>query len=109
MTLEVATLNSDATWRDSADHILEMVNSLGFNVPEAEDEPTVWPIILRALGLHLNDFYGPFLNRLPAWDEQDALDRSLNLLLDELDQAADPQAREAVVARTRAAVREAMD
>jgi hypothetical protein len=25
---------------------------------------------------------------LPAWDEQDGLERSLNLLLDELDQAA---------------------
>jgi hypothetical protein len=110
--LEVATLNSDATWRDSGEHILKMVNSLGFGVTEAEDEATVWPIILRAFGfwdLRLNDFYGPFLNRLPVWDEQGALDRSLNLLLDELDHAADTQARQAVVARMRAVVQKAMD
>jgi hypothetical protein len=46
---------------------------------------------------------------LPGWDEEDALDRSLNLLLDELDHLTEIQAREAVVARMRATVREAMN
>jgi hypothetical protein len=63
--LEVASLDSDATWRDSSDHILEMLKGLGFEVPEVEDESTAWPLILRAFGfwdLPLDDFYGPFLH-----------------------------------------------
>src|SRR5260221_13271079 len=80
-------------------------------VPQVQDESTALPIVLRAFGfcdLPLADFFAPFLTRLPAWDEQDGLERSLNLLLDELDHAADPQARDVVIARTRAAVRDAM-
>jgi hypothetical protein len=110
--LEVASLDSDATWRDSSDHILEMLKGLGFEAPEVADESTAWPLILRAFAswdLPLNDFYAPFLQRLPAWDKQDALDRSLNLLLDELDHATEIQAGEAVVARMRATVREAIN
>ena len=80
-------------------------------VPQVQDESTALPIVLRAFGfcdLHLADFFGPFLTRLPASDEQDGLERSLNLPLDELDHAADPQARDIVIGRMRAAVRDAM-
>jgi hypothetical protein len=108
----VASLAPDETWRDAGARILEMLESLGAAVPQVEDETTAWPIVLRAFGfcdLPLGDFYGPFLRRLPAWDEQDDFERSLNLLLDELDHAGNPQAREAVVALMRAAVRGALD
>jgi hypothetical protein len=107
----VASLAPDETWRDAGARILEMLASLGAAVPEVEDEATVWPIVLRAFGfcdLPLGDIYGPFLSRLPAWDEQDHLERSLNLLLDDLDHAGNPKAREAVLALMRAAVRDAM-
>ena len=107
----VACLSPDETWRDAGARILEMLESLEAEVPQVEDESTAWPIVLRAFGfcdLPLADFFGPFLTRLPAWDEQDGLERSLNLLLDELDHAADPQARDVVIARMRAAVRDAM-
>jgi hypothetical protein len=88
-----------------------MLEGLGAEVPQVEDESTAWPVVLRAFGfcdLPLGDFFGPFLSRLPAWDEQDGLERTLNLLLDELDHAGDTQARDVVVARMRAAVRDAM-
>jgi hypothetical protein len=107
----VACLSPDETWRDAGDRILEMLESLEVEVPQVEDESGAWPIVLRAFGfcdLPLADFFGPFLSRLPAWDEQDGLDRSLNLLLDELDHAAEPQARDDVIARMRATVRGAM-
>jgi hypothetical protein len=103
----VACLSPDETWRDAAAPILEMLESLGADVPQDADESTAWPIVLRAFGfcdLPLGDFFGPFLTRLPAWDEQDGLDRSLNLLLVELDHAGDPGARDVVVAQMRAAV-----
>ena len=107
----VACLSPDETWRDAGAPILEMLEGLGARVPQGEDESTAWPIVLRAFGfcdLPLVDVYGPFLSRLPAWDEQDDLERSLNLLLDELDHAGNSHARDLVVARMRAAVRDVM-
>ena len=107
----VACLSPGETWREAGARILEMFESLEAEVPQVEDETRTWPIVLRAFGfcdLPLADFFGPFLSRLPAWDQQDGLERSLNLLLDELDHAADPQARGVVIARMRAAVRDAM-
>lgn len=109
--IAVACLSPDETWRDAGARILEMLESLGAEAPQVGDESTAWPIVLRAFGfcdLPLADFFGPFLSRLPAWDEQDGLERSLNLLLDELDRASDRPARDVVVARMRAAVRDAM-
>jgi hypothetical protein len=88
-----------------------MLESLEAEVPQLPDASGAWPIVLRAFGfcdLPLADFFGPFLSRLPAWDEQDGLERALNLLLDELDHAAQLQARDVVIARMRAVVREAM-
>lgn len=107
----VACLSLDETWRDAGAPILEMLESLGTEVPQDEDEATAWPIVLRAFGfcdLPLGDFYGPFLTRLPAWDEQNGLERALNQLLDELDHAGDPHARGAAVAQLRAAVRDSL-
>lgn len=107
----VASLSADDTWREAGATIVEMLAIFGPEVSEVQDEPAAWPIVLRAFGfcdLPLGDFFRPFLNKLPAWDEQDDLERSLNLLLDQLDHAGDPQARDVVVARMRAAVRDAI-
>jgi hypothetical protein len=107
----VASVSAYEARRDAGARILEMLESLGAEVPRVEDDSIAWPIVLRAFGfcdLALVDFFGPFLSRLPAWHEQDGLERSLNLLLDELDHAGEPQARAVVAARMRAAVRDAM-
>lgn len=88
-----------------------MLDDLGFSVAANADDDAAWPVILCAFGfwdLPLADFYGPFLTRLPAWDEQDDLERSLNLLVDELEHAADPRAKELVVARMRETVRDTL-
>jgi hypothetical protein len=106
----VACLTSGETWRDAGGPIFEMLESLGAEVA-VEDESAAWPVVLRAFGfcdLPLVDFYGPFLAMLPPWDEQDELEHSMILLLDDLDHAVDVQARDVVVAQMRAAVRDAM-
>jgi hypothetical protein len=105
--LEVAALNEKETWRDSRESVLEMLEELRYALAKIDDEAAAWPVLLRAFGfwdLPVGEFYGPFLHRLPAWDGQDPLDRSLTLLLDEFDHA-DAPARETIVARMRAAVR----
>jgi hypothetical protein len=109
--VEVAGISPRATWRDSGVSITGMLSGLGFPIPLVPDDEQAWPFILRAFGfwnLPLSDFYMPFLSRLPGWEEQDPLERSLILLLDELDHENSPPAREAVVARMRAAVRNAL-
>jgi hypothetical protein len=68
----VASLSPDEAWRDAGAQILEMIESLGAEVPRVEDDSMTWPIVLRAFGfcdLPLADFFGPFLSRLPAWDD----------------------------------------
>lgn len=53
--------------------------------------------------------FGLFLlDHLPAWDEQDELDRRLTALLEDWEQQATPQARSAAAEALRAAAREAI-
>jgi hypothetical protein len=107
----VAALSPAATWRDSGDQVLAMLESLGLAIPEIDDETAAWPLILHAFGfcnLPFAEFYGPFHGRLPASDKQDPLDRSLNLLLDEWEHCCDPRAQPEIVERMRAAVRESL-
>jgi hypothetical protein len=56
----------------------------------------------------VGDLYMPFLNRVPAWEEQDDLDRTLLMLFEELDHTTSTAAKPAVVERMRAAVRNAL-
>jgi len=68
-------------------------------------------LLLRAFGfwdLPVGDFYGPFLHRLPAWDEQTPMERSIISLLDELDRETTPAGKPAVVERMRAVVRDTL-
>lgn len=107
--LDVAALYPDTTWRDAAQTVEDMLGYLGFAVPAHEDAR--WLVILRAFGfsdLPIAEFYSPFLRRLPAWDAQSELERALMALLDDLDHATEPPGKEAVVARMREVVREAL-
>jgi hypothetical protein len=65
-------------------------------------------LLLTAFGywnLPLHSFEGPFYVRIPAWDDQGPLDRTLVTLLDRRDHETNPDARQAVEDEMRAAVR----
>jgi hypothetical protein len=84
----VVCLSPDKNWRDAGTRILEMLESLGAEVSQVEDESTARPIVLRMFGfcdLPLADFHGPYLQAL-----NERLDR-MDACLKELQQQGDVQ------------------
>jgi hypothetical protein len=66
-------------------------------------------VLLRAFGyweLPIHFFEGPIYLRIPAWDDQDRLDRALVTMLDKRDHLTTPAERDAVEREMRAVVRE---
>ena len=110
-TLEVACLRRDATRSDAESLVQSMLAEHGIDLPSPVDEAAAYELLLRAFGfwdLPVADLYVPFLNRVPAWEDQDELDRTLFLLFEELDHATTTAVKPAVVERMRAAVRGAL-
>jgi len=110
-TVEVAALRRDSVRSDAEPLVLNMLAEHGIDVPTPENEEAEYQLLLRAFGfwnLPMADFYSPFLHRLPAWDEQDELERALIVLFDDLDHATDPAQKREVEDRMRAAVRDAL-
>jgi len=110
-TVEVAALRRDAARSDAEPLVRSMLAEHGIDLPTPSDEDAEYRLLLRAFGfwdLPMGDFYSPFLQRLPTWDEQDDLDRALIVLVDDLDHATDPAKKREVERRMRAAVRDAL-
>jgi hypothetical protein len=55
----------------------------------------------------MSRFEGAFYARLPEWDQQDTLDRTLVIMMDERDHETDPGRRSAIEDRMREAIRHA--
>jgi len=109
--VDVAALRPNETWREAGPVVLAMLATLRIPIPDASDEAAEWELLLRAFGfweLPVADFYGSFLHRLPAWDEQSPMERLITRLLDELDRETTPERKAAVVERMRVAVRDAL-
>jgi hypothetical protein len=107
-TLEVAALHRGAILSDAEQPIRAMLAEHGIHVPVLENEEADYQLLLTAFGLWnlpLYFFEGPFYGRIPAWDDQDPLDRTLVTLLDRRDHEETEGARRAVEAEMRAAVR----
>jgi phytoene dehydrogenase-like protein len=88
-----------------------MLAEHGIDLRAPEDEAAEYQLLLRAFGfwdLPMRYFYSPFLHRLPAWDEQDELQRALTVLFDDLDHATEPAQKREVEERMRATVRNAI-
>lgn len=89
-----------------------MLREQGFPVPgpdagEAEELITA----LRAVaagGLRVSEFYAFFMSRVPAWDQQDDLQRRLVVLLDDWEGETTPAGQSAAAAAVRRAAREAV-
>jgi hypothetical protein len=110
-TLEVASLRRDAIRSDAEPLVRRMLAEHGIDLPVPVNDDAAYELLLRAFGfwdLPVADVYAPFLNRVPAWEEQDKLDRILLLLFEELDHTTNIALKPAVVERMRAAVRDAL-
>ena len=107
-TAEVASLERGAIRSDAEHPIREMLAEYGIRVPVPTDEDAEYRLLLTAFGywnLPLHFFEGPFYIRIPAWEDQGPLDRTLVTLLDRRDHETSPDARLSVEDEMRAAVR----
>lgn len=110
-TLEVGVLRRDAIRSDAEPLVRRMLTEHGIDLSLPVDEAASYELLLRAFALWdlpAADLHLPFLNRVPAWDEQDELDRTLFRLFEELDHTTNTALKPAVVERMRAAVRNAL-
>jgi len=110
-TLEVASLRRDAVRSDAEPLVQRMLAEHGIDLPVPVDEDAEFDLLLRAFGfwdLPVADLYVPFLNRLPAWEKQNDLQRTLLELFEELDHTTDTSLKPAVVDRMRQVVRAAL-
>ena len=110
-TVEVASLRRDAALSEAEPLVRNMLAEHGIDLPTPTDQEAQYRLLLRAFAfwdLPLGDFYSPFLHRLPAWDQQDDLERALIVLFDDLGHATDPRQKHEVEERMRAAVRDAL-
>jgi hypothetical protein len=107
-TAEVASLERGVIRSDAEHPIREMLAEYGIRVPVPKDEDDEYRLLLTAFGywnLPLHLFEGPFYVRIPAWEDQGPLDRTLVTLLDRRDHETSPDARLSVEDEMRAAVR----
>ncbi|SRR5260221_9409852 len=110
-TVDVASLRRDAIRSDAEPLVRNMLAEYEIDLPVVEDDAARFRVLIQAFGfwdLPLAYFYSPFLHRLPSWDEQDPLERTLARLLDDLDHTTDPAKKTEVVQTMRAAVRRAL-
>jgi hypothetical protein len=107
-TVRVASLERGAIRSEAEEPIREMLAEHGIRVPVPTDEDDEYRLLLTAFGywnLPLHFFEGPFYVRIPAWEDQEPLDRTLVTLLDRRDHETSPDARHSIEDEMRAAVR----
>ena len=110
-TVQVAALRRDAARSDAEPLVRTMLAEHGIDLPLPADGDAEYRLRLMAFGfwdLPMGDFSGPFLHRLPAWDEQDDLERALIILFEDLDGATTPAQKGEVEERMRAVVRDTL-
>jgi hypothetical protein len=111
-TVAVAALASGTPLRDAGPVIRDMLREQGFPAPgpdasEAEEFTTV----LRAVaagGMQTAEFYSFFMRMVPAWEQQDELQRRLVVLLDEWEGETTPDGRSATAAVLRQVAHDAV-
>lgn len=104
-TIEVACLSYGTPLRDAESALRQMLIEHGIAVsgPETGDVGQ-FRAALRAFGanaIDIGEFSAVFYRLVPAWNEQDATQRALNLLLNELDQATTREGQDEIIQRLR--------
>jgi hypothetical protein len=96
-TVDVAALRYGTPLRDAAPQLRQMLEEQGFPAPGPDtSQAGKFRAVLRALAtgsLPAGEFYVILLDRLPAWDKQDQLDRRLMALLDDWGLQTTPEGR----------------
>ena len=107
-TIGLACLERTAIRADAEQPIRDMLAEHGIRVPVPSGEEEEYRLLLTAFGywgLPLHFLEGPFYLRIPAWDDQESLDRALVTLLDRRDHETSVDGRRAIEDEMRAAVR----
>jgi hypothetical protein len=107
-TVTVASLERFATRSEAEQPIRDMLAEHEIRVPVPTDDHGEYRLLLTAFGywdLPLHAFEGRFYVRIPAWDDQEPLDRALVTLLDRRNHETGPDARLSVEREMRASVR----
>jgi hypothetical protein len=111
-TVAAAALASGTPLREAGPVLRDMLREQGFPAPgpdasEAEEFTTV----LRAVavgGMQTAEFYSFFMRMVPAWEQQDELQRRLVVLLDEWEGETMPDGRSATAAVLRQVAHDAV-
>ena len=104
-TTEVACLSYGTPLRDAGPVLRQMLIEHGIAVcGPGNGDADQFRAALRAFGssaIGIGEFSAIFYRLLPAWDEQDATQHALVVLLDELDQAATREDQDEIIQRLR--------
>jgi hypothetical protein len=103
--VEVACLRYGTPLRDAEPVLRRMLREHGIPVTEpGASDVERFRAALQAFGagaIGLSEFAAVFYQMLPSWSEQHGIQRSLNLLLHELDQATTSEDQDEIVQRLR--------
>jgi hypothetical protein len=110
-TADLAALSYGTPLRDAGPVIREMLREQGFPAagPDASDAAQ-FTTVLRAVaagGMQAGEFFSVFIRLVPAWEEQDELQRRLVVLLNNWADETTPEGRAAVATALRSAARAA--
>jgi hypothetical protein len=104
-TTEIACLSYGTPLRDAAPVLRQMLLEHGITVSGPETGyASQFRAALQAFGakvIDVGEFSATFYRLLPAWNEQDATQRALNLLLNEMDQATTREDQDDIIQRLR--------
>jgi|SRR5580698_7708659 hypothetical protein len=104
-TVEVACLRYGTPLRDAEPVLRQMLREHGVPVIEpGSSDAERFRAALQAFGAGVigpGEFSAVFYQMRPPWNEQDAIQRSLSLLLHELEEATTPEGQDEIVLRIR--------
>jgi hypothetical protein len=111
-TVDVAAISPGTPMRDAGPAVRTMLDQQGFPTAEAgASDDDVLLVLLRGVaagGLEPGEFFNVFMQRVPPWQEQDELERSLVVLLNDWVDQTSPEGKTAALATLRRAARDAL-
>jgi hypothetical protein len=110
-TVDVAALSYGTPLRDAGPVIREMLREQGFPAARPDSSNAEqFTTVLRAVaagGMQAGEFFSVFIRLVPAWEEQDELQRRLMVLLSNWSDETTPEGRAAAATALRSVARDA--
>jgi hypothetical protein len=111
-TVDVAALSYGTPLRDAGPAIREMLREQDFPAAGTDaGDAAQFTTVLRAVaagGMQAGEFFTIFIGLVPAWEEQDELQRRLMVLLNNWADETTPEGRAAAAAALRTVARDAI-